>query len=132
MNASQQQLARRLVDHPAWRWLPGMRWIASREAPLDDVIGRVGDLMSEPYPGAVPDFDDDATKGCLLALAREAWGDPGLSCVTASYSGGVYLRRIVDGHYHGSTFAVMTRLTHATEGEAIAHAILGAPKGTTT
>lgn len=35
MNEAQQQLARRLVEHPAWRWMPGMRWIAIRVAPLD-------------------------------------------------------------------------------------------------
>jgi hypothetical protein len=30
-------------------------------------------------PDAVPDFDDDATRGCLLSLAREAWDDPTLT-----------------------------------------------------
>ncbi len=28
----------------------------------------------------VPDFNDPATLGCLLALVREAWGDPNASC----------------------------------------------------
>jgi hypothetical protein len=29
----------------------------------------------------LPDLQDPATLGCLLALVREAWGDPYLCCV---------------------------------------------------
>ena len=29
----------------------------------------------------LPDLTDPATLGCLLALVREAWGDPYLCCV---------------------------------------------------
>jgi hypothetical protein len=32
-----------------------------------------------------PDLTDPATLGCLLALVREAWGDPAMS-VTAGYT----------------------------------------------
>jgi hypothetical protein len=30
--------------------------------------------------GCVPDLTDPATLGCLLALVREAWGDPAAHC----------------------------------------------------
>ncbi len=30
----------------------------------------------KPKKGALPDLTDAATLGCLLALVREAWGDP--------------------------------------------------------
>ena len=29
-----------------------------------------------PVAGRLPDLADPATRGCLLALVREAWGDP--------------------------------------------------------
>ncbi|MFM1749791.1 MAG: hypothetical protein RLZZ188_3457, partial [Verrucomicrobiota bacterium] len=53
-----------------WRWMPGMR-----------VLG--GDRITERTlaidHGCLPDLRDPATLGCLLALVREAWGDPSLS-----------------------------------------------------
>jgi hypothetical protein len=42
-------------------------------------IRRIGDrYQSEWHGGATPDLSDPATLGCLLALVREAWGDPRL------------------------------------------------------
>jgi hypothetical protein len=35
---------------------------------------------------ALPDFSDPATMGCLLALVREAWGEPDLvACNAGNY-----------------------------------------------
>lgn len=65
------ELGKRAVACKDWRWMPGMLvrkgdW--SRR--IDD------DWVSPAVCGAVPDFRDDATKGCLLALVRKAWDDP--------------------------------------------------------
>jgi hypothetical protein len=56
--------------------MPGMMWVAPRSAPLDDIVGRVSRYSEQLYPGATPDFCDPATVGCLLALVREALGEP--------------------------------------------------------
>ena len=64
------ELARRAVACKHWRWMPGMvaggggRRVRSK---------RTG---GPPYKGAIPDLTDPATLGCLLALVREACGDP--------------------------------------------------------
>lgn len=67
------ELARRAVACKGWRWMPGMRWWT------EDDRGRLDDFQPE-YMGrphdALPDLTDPATRGCLLALVRQAWGDP--------------------------------------------------------
>lgn len=82
-----EDLARRAVASPKWKWLPGVRWrfdvphhknIWSRyigpDAADDD-----GQLVCEVIPTrrgpAIIDLSDPATLGCLLVLVREAWGD---------------------------------------------------------
>ena len=65
------ELAHRAVACKGWRWIPGMRWWT------EDDRGRLDDFQPE-YMGrphdALPDLTDPATRGCLLALVREAWG----------------------------------------------------------
>ena len=92
-----EQLALRAVACKAWRWMPRMRAWFDLESyvilqTLDPVSGaptvwtkygaRTKFNIFTPeiagFPtGALPDFDDPATLGCLLALVREAWGDSG-------------------------------------------------------
>lgn len=89
-----EELARRAVACKRWRWMPGAvdrhgRRVLALE--VDDegekwlhYASQTGggwlslDMWPRGVGGveAVPDFADPATLGCLLALVREAWGDP--------------------------------------------------------
>ena len=70
-------LARRAVACPGWRWLPGMRYTL----PTTSLHGRWKPGLS---PHIMPDLSDPCTLGGLLALVREAWGCPHLSVVGTS------------------------------------------------
>jgi len=78
MTEEQIALARRAVACKGWRWMPGMlavEWAApgmsltgGRPVRVDERWHEVGVWL--------PDLSDPATLGCILALVREAWGDP--------------------------------------------------------
>lgn len=82
MNTELEALARRAVACKHWRWMAGMRQLASSNrapyrvvcdgyAPPEDdafIMAECGD------PEILPDLTDPATQGCVLALMREAWG----------------------------------------------------------
>ena len=73
MNTETEALAFRAIACPAWRWLPGMlyRQGAAENRPI---------IATAPIirGGGLPDLSDPATLGALLALVREAFGDPTL------------------------------------------------------
>ena len=69
-------LNQRAVACKGWRWLPGSRTKAGGRR-LTDTGAR-----SIPPINAVPDFDDPATLGCLLALVREAFRDAAIYAST--------------------------------------------------
>lgn len=99
-----EDLARRAVACKGWRWMPGMlaihpNWRGYRvshvgltgmhgacryASPMGGVEWAVVPLPVPTSSDVLPDLTDPATLGCLLALVREAWGDPALS-VTAGY-----------------------------------------------
>ena len=80
-------LARRAVAAPHWRWMPGMRAVGRRRMPaawfrVEEYTRMVGE-----WRDALPDLDDPATVGALLALVREAWGVPDLYVAPVEYVG---------------------------------------------
>lgn len=72
-------LARRAVACSRWRWMPGMRWTV-RTTDDERLMGwgRAPEFLKGRTPAwrsRLPDLTDPATRGCLLALVREAYGD---------------------------------------------------------
>jgi hypothetical protein len=74
--------------------------------------GSIRDL----YILGLPDLDDPATVGCLLALVRERWGDPSLAPL------------LIDGRWHiGAGSARSVHMYGATEGGVLVIALEAAP-----
>lgn len=68
-----KDLARRAVACKGWRWAPGMLTLSGARILL------VEDDGAYVLDGELPDFADDATLGCVLAMVRKAWGEPHMS-----------------------------------------------------
>jgi hypothetical protein len=100
-------LGRRAVACAGWRW---------KAAGISE---RIGGYLRVPFD-ALPDLSDPATRGCLLALVREAWGDPHLSAV--AFAG--------DWRVHGDSDGMCSH-DHDTEAEALIAALEAAPRRTT-
>jgi hypothetical protein len=77
MTDEQIALARRAVACKGWRWMPGMRAIGRRSMPTAwfRLEEQTASLHGE-WADAIPDLQDPATLGCLLALVREALDSP--------------------------------------------------------
>lgn len=79
------ELARRFVACKGWRYRQGMvlsdgtvvvRVAANGQPVVAGGISRGGCALSE----TLPDLSDAATRGAILQLVREAWGDPCMHC----------------------------------------------------
>ena len=101
-------VAKRLVECRYFRWLPGMRdlggnfYLGQRANAPEGVHMWAGfDQGSWEWSiteFGLPDLEDPATLGCVLALVRNAWKDDGIACVTGSYTAeSGYRFRIVGG-----------------------------------
>ena len=96
LGALVSSLAERAVACKHWRWLPGML-IKTVGGPTDRIAGIdstyihawaesqqtenprgmwIRYRLDRMNKHGVPDLSDPATVGALLALVREAWGDP--------------------------------------------------------
>jgi hypothetical protein len=68
MTDEQIALARRAIACPKWRWMPGMK--------VSEGFRVTESLAPFMFPVDLPDLNDPATLGCLLALVREAHHEP--------------------------------------------------------
>ena len=124
-----RELSEELVKSPAFRWIPGMLAVVEEFPPLrlvEEAMPFVwwGQSGSTAYEHAhslqgdvVPDLDDPATVGCLLALLDEATG----GCwrvVETPVDGKIW--RQVEFYAPPEACAVMG----ATPGAALAHALI--------
>jgi len=127
-------LAMRAVASSHFRWMPGMlvtdgvtvayriyhdgyvlRWLPNVPGwPAQDVMSL--DAFREQSDMSLV-LEDAATKGCLLALVREAWGCDWLTCHPLLTAGGVHGWQVV------GTFA----RSGATEVEGLVAALEAAP-----
>ena len=102
-------LGRRAVACRGWRWMPGMQATYTLGGGREDPAESLGRLVWEkhgsegdwnagrwymfPSVGTrvaipkEPNLKDPATFGCLLALVREALGDPRVICVPSVICG---------------------------------------------
>lgn len=119
MSPESIDLARRLVALPEWEWWEGMHAVLpTGEGP--QVVTPDAPALEDPWSGcgrgrAVPDLDDPATAGCLLARASR------LGAVTLEGDDGLGWTARIAPRWPGHP-----RQGGATPGEALARAILAA------
>lgn len=139
MNAEEREVAKPLVEHPNFRWMAGMvldyygsdqicasegshdHWPEPMFAEAGYLTDEAGKQVYQTEGTGTLDISDAATKGCLLALARELWGVRGQTVEWCDGSGSPEDPEIW-GWRKSSAFLVAL-----TEGIALARAIMEAP-----
>jgi len=120
MKARLDELARAVVRYNQWRWMPGMRayspnldryWRVTIDPNTDELDGPDGGVTDW-----IPDLEDPATLGCLLALVRAAYNCPDIHIVPRTAQG--------TWHAKGSCF-VCTGCEGYSEAEALVLCIFG-------
>ncbi len=133
-NTDYIELEKRALTCRGWRWMPGMlvsdgvsvAWRVHHDGARLVAVPNVPGWAPMPLDGEehldmFPVLTDPATLGCLLALVREAWGDPSLS-VLFDHDGCKW--RV--GRWEDDGLALRCR--HAdTESEALVAALEAAP-----
>jgi hypothetical protein len=119
--------AERLITVPGFRWMPGMvdtdgyRFVDVSEG-IIEIDGSLFQYSRGHYSAAVaalPDLTDPATLGCVLAMVREAYGDPGI--------GAVQSQSLVEGEPTWWLLMTGTQLFDAaTEAECLVNALAAA------
>ena len=88
------ELARRAIACDGWRWMhrmvdtEGITYLGVYDT-VHLFAGCERESWRDTLDGTLPDLTDDATIGCVLALVREAWGDP-LAHVAPTFEGGTH------------------------------------------
>ena len=122
-----EELGRRVVACPRWRWMPGMTILGSKGRRVV-VIGlsntpeaTSGMNIRAIEPNELPDLSSPATLGCLLHLVREAYKSRfGLMVVSAQTN--------IRGEWYCNPNSGGPKAKwHATEAEALVVALEAAP-----
>lgn len=81
------QINKRAIACSAWRWMPGMKTTNGIRIIFIHADGSLfgwherDSYLVQANSESLPDLEDAATRGFLLALVREAWGEPLMSAV---------------------------------------------------
>ena len=80
------------------RWVPGM-FASDTGLRFDELT------LDSDWEGKIADLSDPASRGCLLALVREAWGDPLAHVAPVAVGWRVWLEVDLEVFFDGDTEA---------------------------